>query len=123
MARGEYQLSSEWPRNLRQLRRSAGPRAGYHGRWAAHVPVQIRTARGTFPCILEDISVAGARLNIGAAPVPGTHVFLLLDDYGTVAARIAWRRNAHLGLNFSVRHPALLALAESQGQSSEAKPS
>ena len=116
-------MSNEWPRNLRTLRRSAGPRAGYHGRWAAHVPAQIRTPRGTFPCLLEDISVAGAKLNVGAAQVPGTHVFLLLDDYGTVAARIAWRRNSHLGLNFSVRHPALLALAESPPQLSDAKPS
>jgi hypothetical protein len=87
------------------------------------VPVQIRTARGTFPCLLEDISVAGAKLNVGAAPVLGTHLFLLLDDYGTVAARIAWRRNSRLGLNFSVRHPALLALAESPPRPGEAKPS
>jgi hypothetical protein len=114
-------MSEAWPHNLRPLRRSAGPRAGYHGRWPAHMPAQIRTPRGTLPCLLEDISVAGARLNVGAASVPGTHVFLLLDDYGTVAARIAWRRNSRLGLSFSVRHPALLALAESPERSSEAK--
>jgi hypothetical protein len=73
--------------------------------------------------MLEDISVAGARLHVGTAPVPGTHVFLLLNDYGTVAARIAWRRNSRLGLNFSVRHPALLALAESPERLGGAEPS
>jgi PilZ domain-containing protein len=86
------------------------------------MPAQIRTPRGTFPCVLEDISVAGAKINVGVTPVPGTHVFLLLDDYGTITARIAWRRDARLGLNFSVRHPALLALAQSPPRSSEAKP-
>lgn len=114
-------MSNEWPRNLRPLRQSAGPRAGFHGRWAAHMPAQIRTARGTFPCLLEDISLAGAKLNVGTTPVPGTHVFLLVENYGAITARIAWRRNTRLGLNFSVRHPALLALAESQERSSEAK--
>jgi hypothetical protein len=102
-----------WPGNLRPLRRSAGPRPGYHGRWATRVPARIRTAGGQFPCIVEDISVAGAKLYIGAVPVVGTHVFLLLEDHGTFAARVAWRRSEYLGLNFSVRHPALLALAES----------
>jgi hypothetical protein len=72
--------------------------------------------------VLEDISVAGARLNVGATPVPDTHVFLLLDDYGTITARIAWRRDALLGLNFSVRHPALLALAEAPAGSSKVGP-
>jgi hypothetical protein len=46
------------------------------------------------------ISVAGAKLNVGSAPAPGTHVFLLLDDYGAITARIAWRRNSRLGLKF-----------------------
>jgi PilZ domain len=107
------------PGNLRPLRRSAGPRPGYHGRWATHVAAQLRTSRGQFPCIIKDISVAGAKLYVGTAPVVGTHVFLLLGDYGTFAARIAWRQSAYLGLNFSVRHPTLLALAESPELSRE----
>jgi hypothetical protein len=110
-------MSEDWLRNLRPLRRSAGPRPGYHGRWTTHVPAQLRTARGLFRCIVEDISVAGAKLHIGAVPVAGTHVFLLLEDYGTFAARVAWRRSEYLGLNFSVRQPTLLALAEAPGLS------
>jgi hypothetical protein len=112
-------MIESWPGNLRPLRRSAGSRPGYDGRWATHVAAQIRTLRGQFPCIVKDISVAGAKLHVGATVVTGTHVFLLLEDYGTFAARVAWRRSEYLGLNFSVRQPTLLALAESQELSSE----
>jgi hypothetical protein len=67
--------------------------------------------------MLEDISVAGAKLNVGAAPVLGTRVFLLLDDYG----RIAWQRNSRLGLNFSVVIRRC-SLAQSPPRANEAKP-
>lgn len=104
-------MSENWPRNLRPLRRSAGPRPGYHGRWATSLPAQLRTQRGAVPCVVEDISASGARLHVGRAAVPSNHVFLLLENYGTLAARVAWRRSSRLGLHFAVRHPALLALA------------
>jgi len=47
-------------------------------------------------------------------------VFLLLEDYGALAARIIWRRRYRVGLQFAVRHPALLALASegARGESS-----
>src|SRR5581483_726740 len=96
---------------LRPLRHSVGPRPGHDGRWATHVRAEIRTEKGSFSCIVEDVSVAGARINVGAARVTSNHVFLLLEDYGALAARIVWRRRYRVGLQFAVRHPALLALA------------
>lgn len=90
--------------NIRWLRRPTTRNAVFRRRWKANWIAQLETLRGPMPCIVEDISAAGAKLRVGLSPIDGP-ASLLIVDFGPIAAHVAWRRGYRLGLHFDERQP------------------
>src|SRR5579883_207328 len=91
--------------NIRRLRRPTTPNAVFRRRWRANWVAQLQTARGALPCIVEDISAAGAKLCIGPALIDGGNASLVIIDFDPIDAHVAWRRGHRLGLHFTERQP------------------
>jgi len=61
----------------------------------------LRTSRGKrVPALIRNVSAHGFMAECGAALVPGTAVTLDLFDGTALAARVAWRREGHIGAAF-----------------------
>jgi len=53
-----------------------------------------------FECQIWNISLGGAKVNVGLPFSEGTDVTLVLKDRGEFAAKVMWRGERNLGLKF-----------------------
>jgi hypothetical protein len=81
--------------NGRSAERRRVPRRS--GLWAA----QLQTAEGErIPCLLLDLSNAGARIVPQRPLIDGTIVTLVAPVCGARRGRVAWATKSHVGLQF-----------------------
>jgi hypothetical protein len=66
---------------------------------------EIHTRSGPVPCIVEDVSVDGAKVRVGCVPIDGDDVTLIIPNYSPITARIVWRRRKCIGVQFSTSQP------------------
>jgi hypothetical protein len=65
----------------------------------------LRSGEHIIDCIIRDISVSGARLDVQHAPAPSQALALDIAEAGRLSGRIVWRRRAEAGFQF-VDEPA-----------------
>jgi len=53
--------------------------------------------------MVEDVSADGAKVRVGSNPIDGEQVTLVLPNCSPIEARIAWRRQAYIGVQFLAR--------------------
>ncbi len=94
----------------RHLRQPLTQHAVFLRRWKTNWLGALLTASGHAPCVIEDISAAGAKLDLDRAPAEGSCVSLVLAEGGTIPARVAWRVGDQIGLQFSEKQPWVLDL-------------
>ncbi len=94
----------------RHLRKPLTEHAVFLRRWKTNWLGALQTASGNAPCLIEDISAAGAKLDLDRAPAEGSAVSLVIADAGTIPARVAWRTGDQVGLQFSEKQPWVLDL-------------
>ena len=63
-------------------------------------PAEIKFHDSALRCTVADISPEGAKLQSLTLPEAGSRVWLSLDSTPLIAAEVAWRRHAHIGLRF-----------------------
>jgi hypothetical protein len=64
-------------------------------------PAEIKCHGRRSPCIVTDISAAGASVACDAAALRiGDDVWLIIADVGPVPAAVAWHRRDRVGLQF-----------------------
>jgi hypothetical protein len=95
---------------IRPLRHPVKASTVLHRRWATRWAAELRTSDGMIACTVEDISRHGAKLRIGAAQISDANVWLVIRDFGPVAARVVWRRRDHAGVQFNSSQPWVLDL-------------
>jgi PilZ domain len=64
--------------------------------WAGHVEF----GEYNFTCQIWNISLGGAKLNIGVPLALGTKVTLVLDKYGRFIGEIVWQEGKNIGIKF-----------------------
>jgi PilZ domain-containing protein len=95
---------------IRPLRHPGKPKTILDRRWAARWTAELRTSDGLIACTVEDISSHGAKLRIGAAQIADANVWLVIGDFGPIAARVMWRRGNRAGVQFTSSQPWALDL-------------
>ncbi|HYM02879.1 MAG TPA: PilZ domain-containing protein [Stellaceae bacterium] len=98
------------PGRSRHSQQAALQHAVFLRRWKTTWLAALQSADGRVPCIIEDISASGAKLDLDRAPTEGTAVSLVIADAGAIAARIAWRTGEQVGLQFLEKQPWVLDL-------------
>jgi hypothetical protein len=88
-------------KNVRPLRRSG--ESPLDRRWALAWYAELRTQRGLFPSMVENVSADGAKIRVGSNLIDGEHVTLILPNCTPIEARIAWHRREHIGVQFLTR--------------------
>jgi hypothetical protein len=63
--------------------------------WAA----RLDTSLGSFDCIVLNLSLGGARLDLSAPIVP-REVCLVLERYGALRAEVVWQVSDGIGIRF-----------------------
>ena len=63
-------------------------------------PAKIKFHDSAVTCTVADISPKGAKLRVLTVPEAGSRVWLSLDSAAPIAAEVAWRRHAQIGLRF-----------------------
>jgi hypothetical protein len=81
-----------------------------HQRWKTSWMAELQTSGGHTPCIVEDISAAGAKLRLGSAPAEGEVVSLGVVDFAPIVARVVWRKADRVGLHFAAKQPWVVDL-------------
>ena len=69
-------------------------------RWKTDWPAELSAAQGKFRCRVLDISSWGAQLKLETPASLPERVWLCIDDIGTIAAEVVWRRDTAVGLQF-----------------------
>ena len=64
--------------------------------WAAKIDVSGREHN----CVVVDLSLGGAKLDLEAPVAHGDKVTLVLDRFGAFRAEVAWREEGACGLRF-----------------------
>lgn len=64
--------------------------------WAA----RLETAAGSFDCVVLNLSLGGARLQV-TAPILPPVVTLVMERFGALRAEIVWQLNDGIGLRFT----------------------
>ena len=72
--------------------------------WAA----RIDAAGRQYDCVVIDLSLGGAKLDLTAPVAQGDVVTLVLERFGSFRAEIAWREEGSVGLRF-VEEPQRIA--------------
>ncbi len=65
--------------------------------WAA----RIEAAGRQYDCVVVDLSLGGAKLDVAAPVAQGDAVTLILERFGSFRAEIAWRDDGSVGLRFA----------------------
>ena len=65
--------------------------------WAA----RIEAAGRQYDCVVVDLSLGGAKLDVAAPVAQGDAVTLILERFGSFRAEIAWRDDGSIGLRFA----------------------
>lgn len=72
--------------------------------WAARIEVSGRP----YDCVVIDLSLGGAKLDLQAPVAQGDMVTLVLERFGSFRAEVAWREEGACGLRF-VEDPQRIA--------------
>jgi PilZ domain len=85
----------------------------WDGRAPMDVPARLMLTSGIHACLLEDISLGGARISLDYSPVKGAEAFLQFGSY-EVFCTITWSRRGQCGIKFDQRlpKPVLLRMRE-----------
>lgn len=86
--------------NIRQLRRPELGDAAPGRRWKTEWPAELGLSEGRVACVVQDISSWGARLSLAEPPAEESRVWLVIESIGLIAARVVWRRDDQVGLQF-----------------------
>jgi len=76
----------------------------WNGRAALALPARLMLPNEEIHCVLEDLSLGGARIRIGKLPKLGASVWLRFSDY-EIFGSVAWTRGHLCGLTFEQRIP------------------
>jgi hypothetical protein len=99
------------PDNVRRLRGIAGPAGGPGRRLRANWPAELRAEGGLrIKCIIIDLSGAGARVRLEDELGDVRHVRLVIGTLPPIAATLAWRTLAEVGLRFAAEQGWVLDL-------------
>jgi hypothetical protein len=71
-----------------------------HKRVALLHSATLRDGERVIDCVIRDISVSGARLDIHQPPAPSQALILDLAEAGQLSGRIVWRQSAQIGFQF-----------------------
>ena len=72
--------------------------------WAA----RLEAAGRQHDCVVIDLSLGGAKLDVNAPLAQGDRVTLILERFGSFRAEVAWREDGSAGLRF-VEDPQRIA--------------
>ena len=86
--------------NIRRLRRPDGDDAAPGRRWKTNWPAEVRLAAERRSCVVLDISSWGAQLQLDAPPEEQSQIWLVIENIGNMAARVVWRRERNIGIQF-----------------------
>ncbi|HEX9807723.1 MAG TPA: PilZ domain-containing protein [Alteraurantiacibacter sp.] len=76
----------------------------WDGRAPMDIPARLMLTNGTEPCLLEDLSMGGARIALDSPPKTGAEGFLKFGRY-EVFATVVWTRGGECGVEFERRLP------------------
>jgi hypothetical protein len=81
-------------------------------RWATAWAVQLHLLGGPVCCLMEDVSVDGAKLRLpeGVDAAAEEHGSLAFSKHTPMPVRIAWRRDDRIGVQFATRQTWLVDL-------------
>jgi len=97
-------------RGSRLLVRPRDRQATLERRWKTRWTAELRGSHAHIACIVVDMSVNGAGLNIANPPTVGSVVTLILMECKPISARVAWGRSGAAGLHFLERQPWVVNL-------------
>ena len=98
--------------NVRALRRPAGRPVSAGRRLRANWPAELRLESGErLPCIVIDLSSAGARVQVAGKMGESRQARLVIDNFPPVAAAVAWRKGSQVGLRFGAEQGWVLELS------------
>jgi hypothetical protein len=89
--------------NVRLLRHPVTS-SGLHRRWKSRWSAVLHGTHGRIACEVIDISAGGAQLIVGPALLGEETVSLVVPGFGSIDARVAWRRRDRLGIQFTSPH-------------------
>ena len=101
---------SDGSERIRPLRHPVKANTVLHRRWATRWTAELHSPDRVIACTVEDISRHGAKLRIGAAQIADENVWLVIRDFGPVAAQVVWRLRDRAGLHFNSSQPWALDL-------------
>jgi hypothetical protein len=91
--------------NVRRLRRPESDQAAPGRRWKTNWPAELAVPQGRIACTVFDISSWGARLGVETKARLPDQVSLIIDNIGTIAAKVVWQQADSLGLQFTEQQP------------------
>lgn len=71
-------------------------------RWKVFEFANIRTDSGDIGCLLDDLSLTGALISVGAALIPGQDIFVILDNDFAIPATVVHNRGSLTGVRFNM---------------------
>ena len=71
-------------------------------RWKVFEFADIRTDAGDTGCLLDDLSLTGALISVGAALHPGQDIFVILDNEFAIPATVVHNRGSLTGVRFNM---------------------
>lgn len=74
----------------------------WNGRAALAIPAKLSLPDGDVRCVLDDLSLGGARLTVEQVPKCGSLAFLKFEDY-MIFASVLWVQGKQCGLLFEER--------------------
>lgn len=86
--------------NIRRLRRPDKDDAAPGRRWKTNWPAEIRLSTERVGCVVLDISSWGAQLQLDVPLEEEIHLSLVIENIGSIAARVMWRRERMIGVQF-----------------------
>ena len=92
---------SDHSEEIRHPRHPISSTTVLHRRWATRWTAELRSSNGRIACTVEDISRRGAKLRIGASQIAYDNVWLVIRDFGPIAARVRWRSRDCAGVQFN----------------------
>jgi hypothetical protein len=103
-------MNRDYAGTVRYLRRLTGPEKACYRRHSTNWLAELHTAKRRSPCVVEDVSAAGARLRAAVDAAERDLVYLVLVNFGSIEARIAWRRADRIGLRFTANQSWVMDL-------------